>query len=89
MNFLPGFLVIILFSGIIAFLFHLLKGGSIFRLLLLFLFAIIGFYIGHYIGDKLNFNFFVIGWVQVGTGILFSVFLTWFASWLSNLRIDN
>jgi hypothetical protein len=89
MNFLPGFLIIVLFSVIIGVLFHLWKGGSVFRLILLLLFAIFGFFIGHLIGVKLNLNFFVIGWVQAGSGLVFSILLTWIASWLSNLRIDK
>ncbi len=89
MNFLPGVMLIILFSAIIAFAFHLWKGGNIFRLLLLLLFAILGFSIGHWIGIKLNTNFFVIGWVQAGIGIIFSILSTFLASWLSNIRFED
>jgi hypothetical protein len=89
MNYLPGALLIFLFSAIIGFAFHLWKGGSIFRLALLILFAIIGFGLGHWIGTKLNANFFVIGWVQGGFGIILSILFTMIASWLSNLRFEN
>ena len=58
MNFLPGFLILVLFSVIIGVLFHIWKGGSIFRLLLLLLFAIFGFVIGHFVGVKIKFEFF-------------------------------
>ncbi len=88
MNAIPGLLLIVLFSGLIGFGFHLWKGGSLFRMLFFFLFSLIGFAIGQWIGSILNSTFFVIGWVQAGLGIVFSIIFTILAIWLSKIDLE-
>lgn len=88
MNAIPGILLIVLFSGLIGFGFHLWKGGSLFRMLFFFILALIGFGIGQWIGSSMNSSFFVIGWVQAGFGIICSLIFTILAIWLSNINLE-
>lgn len=88
MNAIPGLLLILLFSCLIGFGFHLWKGGSIFRMLFFVLFALFGFGIGQWIGSALHSSFLLIGWVQVGFGILAAIIFTYLAVWLSKLNLE-
>ncbi len=88
MNAIPGLILIVLFSGLIGFGFHLWKGGSLFRMLFFFLFSLIGFAFGQWIGSSLDSTFFVIGWVQAGLGIVFAIIFTILAIWLSKIDLE-
>lgn len=88
MNALPGILLIVFFSGLVGFGFHLWKGGSFFRMIFLFFFALLGFAAGQWLGSVIASEFFVIGWVQAGFGITLSVVFTFLAVWLSKINID-
>ncbi len=89
MNALPGLLLILLFSCLIGFGFHLWKGGSIFRMLFFVLFSLLGFGIGQWIGSSLKSTFLLIGWVQAGFGNILAMIFAYLAVWLSKLNLED
>jgi len=89
MNLLPGLLLIFLLSTLVGLGFHLWKGGSIFRMLFLVIFSLVGFGIGQWIGVQLKSTFLVIGWVQVGVGSIFSIIFSFVSIWLSKLNLED
>jgi len=89
MNLLPGLLLIFFVSVAVGLGFHLWKGGSIFRMLFLIVFALIGFGIGQWIGSQLNSTFLLVGWVQVGFGTIFSMIISFVSVWLSKINLEN
>jgi len=89
MNLLPGLLLIIFLSAVVGLGFHLWKGGSIFRMIFLVIFALVGFGIGQWIGVQLNSSFLVVGWVQAGLGTIFSIIISFVSVWLSKLNLED
>lgn len=89
MNYLPGIVIIILISGLIGFAAHLIRGGSLIRMLALISFALIGFIIGQLIGQSIEKSFFAIGWVQAGWGSLFAGIVTVIGVWLTEIRKEE
>ena len=89
MNYLPGVILSLLLSLLIGFLFHFWKGGGIFRLLLILLFSLIGFAIGHWLAISFEIIFMKVGWVNLGFGILGSILFSFIAIWLTNIRLEQ
>lgn len=69
-------------------LLHLWRGGSPTRLLLYLVLSLLGFFGGQFLGNTLSIRFFVVGTVNLGTGILGSLVLLGLGYWLSPENID-
>lgn len=80
-----GFLLATLYGAA----FHLWKGGSLWRLVLYLIFAWAGFWIGHFVGNALGWNFFRVGSLNVGLGTMASVLVIGIGYWLSLVQIDT
>ena len=64
-------------------LFHLWKGGHVGRLLLYLFLSIVGFWVGHWGAESLNWNFDKLGELHIAFGILGSLILLFTGYWLS------
>lgn len=72
-----------LLSTLIGILFHLLRGGGLYRLLFYLLLSWIGFAIGHFIGLSYDLTLGKIGELHVGSGSTGSLILLIIGNWLS------
>ena len=76
---LLGFMVATLYGAG----FHLIRGGSLWRLGLYLIFAWIGFWGGHYLGNVLGWTFIRIGALNFGMATLTSILFLLLGYWLS------
>lgn len=84
-NLLLGFVISTLYGA----LFHFWKGGSIFRLILLLVLAWLGFFIGHFAGASLKFNFWTVGMLNLGMATVGSAFFLFVGHWLSLIDVQK
>ncbi len=63
---LPSFLFGLVFSSLLAALFHLFVGGSVWKLILLMVSAWISFFAGNWIANSIGFEFDKLGELHIG-----------------------
>ncbi len=78
----PELLLILLIGGIYGALFYLWRGKSFRDLLVYSLTAIVGFALGHVVGEIINLDVFTIGRLHVVEATLVSWGLMFIGSWL-------
>jgi hypothetical protein len=83
---IPAIFFGVLVSTCIGAGFHLIKGGSLGRLFLYILLAWIGFWVGHLIGEFLNWTFLSIGPLHFGTALVGCFLFLLVGYWLSLIR---
>ena len=76
-------LIVALFYGA---LYHLIRGGGFWRLLLCFSLSVTGFLIGHLIGIWLDWTFLPLGALNLGLSTLGSLVLLVLGDWLSRIE---
>ncbi len=79
-----GFLV----SSLMGAIFHLWKGGNVWRLVLYLVLAWGGFWLGHFLGQLINFEFIKVGMLYLGPACLLCVGLLFLGHWLSFAKLD-
>jgi hypothetical protein len=89
MNYIPGILLIIFVSMAIGLFVHLWRGGSLLRMIVLVFITMFGFVLGHLISQKANSNFLVIGWVQLGWGVVSAILTALFGAWITEIKIEK
>jgi len=77
-----GLLVALLYGAI----YHLLRGGGFWRLLLFFSLSITGFILGHWIGIWRQWTFIPLGALNLGLSTLGSFTLLVLGDWLSRIE---
>ena len=77
-----GLLVALLYGA----LYHLIRGGGFWRLLLFFSLSIAGFSAGHFIGIWREWTFLPLGALNLGLSTLGSVMLLVFGDWLTRIE---
>jgi hypothetical protein len=77
-----GLLVALLYGA----LYHLVRGGGFWRLLLFFSLSIAGFILGHWIGIWRQWTFIPLGALNLGLSTLGSFMLLAVGDWLSRLE---
>ncbi len=80
---IPALLFGLLLASLYGTLFHLWRGGSGGRILLYVLLSWVGFWLGHFIGDLLDWGFGSLGALHLGTATLGSALLLLVGYWLS------
>jgi hypothetical protein len=80
---LPSFLLGIVISSLYGAIFHLWRGGGLGRLILYIILAWIGFWTGHFVGNALNWTFFSLGPLRLGTATLSTLIFLGVGYWLS------
>ncbi|MBK6791175.1 MAG: hypothetical protein IPG80_01240 [Anaerolineales bacterium] len=83
----------ILFSLVIAFLaatlFHILRGGNGWRLLINMGFSALGFWLGQWIGVWFNFVLLKLGVLDIGLGVIGSLVFLGLGDWLMQIKPAN
>jgi hypothetical protein len=80
---LPAFVFGLLLGGLYGAVFHLWKGGGLFRLLLYLVLGCFGFWIGHFAGQIISWSFLSIGPINFGIATLGSIVFLVGGYWLS------
>lgn len=85
----PAFAFGTILSLMIGSLFHVWRGGDFKHLLLYLIFGLIGFWGGHLAGILLNWTFFMLGLLHLGTALAGCVLFVLFAYWLGKTDFDQ
>ena len=83
---LPTLLFALLIALFYGALFHLIRGGSVWRLLLFLALSLIGFGIGHLIGIWRGWILFPIGSINFGLSSIGSFLMLILGDWLSQVE---
>lgn len=86
---LPALLFGFLVSTLLGAVFHLWKGGGFGRLVLFLIFAWVGFWAGHLIGNSLGWTFISVGPLRMGMAILVTGLTLFAGYWLSLIKQDE
>ena len=84
---LPTLLLALLIALLYGSLFHLIRGGGFWRLVLYLLLSMIGFALGHWIGAWRGWVFFPLGSLNLGMCSLGSIAILLTGDWLSRLEV--
>ena len=82
----PALLFALLISLFYGALYHLIRGGGVWRLLLYFSLSISGFILGHLIGIWREWTFLPLGALNLGLSSLGSIMLLIVGDWLSRIE---
>lgn len=69
-------------------LFHLWRGGSVWRLGLYIILAEIGFWLGHVAAQQMEWTFLKVGQLQMGIGTVSGLLLMVIGHWLSIKEVE-
>lgn len=83
---LPSLLLALLIALLIGALFHVVRGGSGWRLLLYFGLSILGFALGQTVGLWFGVLLFKLGGLEIGLGLAGSLLILLVGEWLSRIK---
>jgi len=86
---LPTLLFALLITLLYGALYHLIRGGSFWRLLLYFGLSISGFVIGHLIGLWRGWIFIPLGPLNLGLSSVGSILILVLGDWLSRMEVKE
>ncbi len=83
---LPALLLALLIALLCGAVFHFIRGGNGWRLLLYLGLSVLGFAIGQAIGMWRGWDLFTFGSLDIGMGVIGSVVILMFGEWLSRIQ---
>jgi hypothetical protein len=86
---LPAFLFALLIALLYGTLYHLIRGGSFWRLLLYLVLSILGFALGHLIGLWRGWVLIPIGSINLGLSSIGSFLILLLGDWLTHIETDQ
>lgn len=86
---IPGFLFGVLVSTLYGAGFHLWRGGSLGKLVLYTLLGWFGFWMGHIVGNLLDWSFARVGPLNFGAATVSSILFLFIGHWLSQVEIER
>lgn len=85
----PAFLIGFILSTLYGAVFHLLRGGSIGRMIFYIILSWVGFWIGHYFGNSMNNTIGKLGTLQAVSATAGSFICLIIGYWLSLVSIET
>lgn len=85
---LPTLLLALLIALFYGTFYHLVRGGSFWRLLLYLFLSVFGFTMGHLLGLWRNWYFIPIGTLNLGISSIGSLLMLVLGDWLSRIEVD-
>ncbi|MHC1770711.1 MAG: hypothetical protein AB9907_03065 [Flexilinea sp.] len=79
----PAIIFSIIISSLYASVYHFIKGGNLFTLIIYIIVSVGGFFGGQYLADLLEISFFQLGTINFGVGSLCSLTLLFIGGWIS------
>ena len=86
---LPAILFGIALSTAYGTAFHFWKDGGLSKLFLYIILAWLGFWIGHFIGGKIGWNFAAVGPINTGLATLGSALFLFVGDWLGHIEVTR
>jgi len=86
---LPNLLFALLIALLLGFIFHILRGGSRWRLLLYLGLSVAGFAAGQWLSIWRSWNLLMFGWLDIGTGVIGSILFLVIGDWLSRIETQK
>ncbi|HLO18004.1 MAG TPA: hypothetical protein VK206_24450 [Anaerolineales bacterium] len=86
---LPTLLFALLIALIYGAIYHLIRGGGFWRLILYFSLSIFGFIIGHLLGIWRGWVFIPLGSLNLGPSSLGSIIVLIVGDWLSRIEVSQ
>lgn len=86
---IPAFVIGGLLASIFGLLFHLWRGGGLGRLVYYLIISWLGFWLGQYIGLRLDINFIQIGPLYAGSATIMCIVILFFGHWLSLIEVSS
>lgn len=86
---LPSLLLALLIALLAGALFHAMRGGSGWRLLLHLGLSMLGFALGQVVGIWFGIALFIFGTLDIGLGVIGSLLLLGVGDWLSRIKPTN
>ena len=86
---IPTLLFTLLIASLCGVLFHILRGGSGWRLLFYCGLSVLGFAVGQWISSARGWHFLMFGAVDLGMGVIGSVAFLALGEWLSLIETKN
>ena len=83
---LPALLFAFLLALLYGALYHLIRNGGFWRLILYFILSVVGFTIGHFMGLWRGWVFIPLGSLNLGMSSLGSLIILIFGDWLSRIE---
>lgn len=85
----PSILLGILIAGILGCAFHFWRGGGFKWLVLYNVLAVVGFWIGHFVGELTNWHFLPLGPLNLGASLIGGLVLLFAGYWLSMASVES
>ena len=86
---LPTIVLGLILSTLYGAIFHLWRGGNAGRLLLYLILAWIGFWLGQFLANLLDFEFDLLGQLHILVATLGSLVILAFGYWLSLVQVEK
>ena len=86
---LPAFLFGCFFATLYGAAFHLWRGGNLGRFIFYLAFSWIGFWLGQYIAERMDWNFLSVGPLHLALASLFSFLFLGLGYWLSLINNER
>lgn len=86
---IPALLIGMLIATLYGAAFHLWRGGGFGRLVLYIILGWIGFWAGHFIGQRLGWNFASLGPLRLGMATIASLLFLLVGHWLSLVEVNK
>ncbi len=85
----PTLIFGLLISSLYGAVFHLWRGGSLWRLILYLILGWMGFWLGQFLADRLGWTFASLGSLHLGMATLFSAIFLFVGYWLSLVEVER
>ncbi len=86
---LPSILLGLLMAAVLGCAFHFWRGGGLKWLVFYNLFAMAGFWIGHFAGEIFTVHFWKLGPINLGMSLIGSLLFLFGGYWLSMASVEN
>jgi len=86
---IPSLIFAFLIASLLGFLYHLIRGGGLGRILLFLIFGWLGFAVGHLVGIWQGWVLMPVGELNLGMSILGSLIFLVGGDWISRIRIGD
>ena len=85
----PAFIYGFLLAALCGAAYHFWRAEVVKKLILFLILAELGFWVGHFVGTALGWEFGMIGMLNAGTGILGAAVFLFVGDWLSKVQVTQ
>jgi len=86
---IPAFVFGVIISSLYGAAFHLWRDGGIGRLILYLFLSWLGFWVGHFLADRLGWTFGSVGPLHIGLATISSLLFLFIGYWLSKVEVQR